>query len=1313
MICKIIDIYSNKWYIYKIRLVEVGTMKTIAKTILSLSLICALLLSYALPAAATEQSNVKAATRATASWDVDGDGTLSILCIGNSFSVDAMQYVYQIAKNLGISSIYLGNLYIGGCTLATHYTNASGNKAAYTYYTNTSGSWSTTESYKMGTAISSRSWDYISMQQASGDSGDASTYNSNLTNLITYVKGKLKNSSTKLVWHMTWAYQGGSTKLANSSYSSQSDMYSKIISAVQSKIKTNSNFKIIVPNGTAIQNARTSLLKDNLTRDGYHLNKYIGRYIAGLTFVRMLTGLDISKVTYKPSGVGYALQQIAIESVNNAVDSPYAKTTSKHGNVTTSSLYARMYPQWKACSFWNSTTSTYNKQNTTASNAPYFFSTQRFDKTSLPVGSVIKVSSGWQYRPEGWESDAQQNSDSRPTNVSTSYVVALEEWWSSWTMRAFNVSNKTDNTSLKSKTADDINGIFQIYVPIENLNTQYYQLRIDITNGAYWQSTNATNYNKLTSGTDFAKQFFATQRFSKSELPAGSVIRISSGWQYRPEGWKTDAQQESASRPAICTERAVLITDSWWGSWTIRAFNASKQDESLLDGLAMSTLTSAFKIYVPASKHTHSNTTSTTAATCTAAGSTVTSCTVCTYSKTETIPALGHNYTESAQTDASCTAPATKTYVCSTCNDSYTENVGETLDHSYDTVRTDVEASCTEAGQKTLICGCGESCTEEIPALGHDEVIIEAVTANCTETGLTEGARCQRCNEILVAQETVAALGHDYSAVETLPTCTEAGFTTHTCEVCGDSYTADPVDATGHSYDDGTVTLLPTCTEAGEMTYVCGTCGGFCTESIEATGHVNTVTNITDATCTEDGSSVVVCSDCGETVSMESIPALGHSYSMTLVAPTCTERGCTVYLCICGDNYVTDYVDATGHSYETTVTEPTCTEDGSIVAVCSDCASGYTETIPATGHVNTVTNVTDATCTEDGSVVVTCACGEIVSTETVPALGHSYSTPDDNGDGTHTAACACGDAITEGHSFVDGTCICGAVEVTEPVVDGKISIGETLSLESDLTMNLRIKTSQLSAYDLSTAYLVVERDVYNSDGTMELETRTLTDYTIKDNRLVFAYTGISAAQMNDEIRAALYIKDANGKEYKSNEKVTSVAIYSDLMLGASAGNEKLITLIMDMLNYGTAAQIYYKRHADAPVNEAFESFKTYASYASTDLKSALEDLSGTDSNGNAGAVITQGLDLSTRVGITYKVKLPAGVDAADATLVVKDADGNALETFDLSTGTVDSKGRYVVTFFGSTSRDMRRMVYATVTVDGAAISDTYTYSIST
>ena len=282
-----------------------------------------------------------------------------------------------------------------------------------------------------------------------------------------------------------------------------------------------------------------------------------------------------------------------------------------------------------------------------------------------------------------------------------------------------------------------------------------------------------------------------------------------------------------------------------------------------------------------------------------------------------------------------------------------------------------------------------------------------------------------------------------------------------------------------------------------------------------------------------------------------------------------------------------------------------------------------------------------------------------------------------------------------------------------PTEDATLIFGSSLDLGNDLTMRFRVREDLLTDYDISTAYLVVERDVYATGAAAAtVQTTTVTDYTVADGRLIFAYPGISAAQMNDAIRATLHVKDADGKEYVSPVLNTSVAAYLDALLQAYASDTNLLSLVMDMVNYGTAAQIYYDRHADAPVKEAFESFQTYAGYASADLKTALEDLSGTISNGNASATITQGLDLSTRVGITYKVTLPADVNAADARLVVKDAEGNELESFDLSSGTVDSKGRYCVTFFGSTSRDMRRVVCATVMAEGEAISDTCTYSIS-
>lgn len=67
----------------------------------------------------------------------------------------------------------------------------------------------------------------------------------------------------------------------------------------------------------------------------------------------------------------------------------------------------------------------------------------------------------------------------------------------------------------------------------------------------------------------------------------------------------------------------------------------------------------------------------------------------------------------------------------------------------------------------------------------HVEEVMPAVEPTCTKTGLTEGKRCSGCGEVLVAQETVPALGRT----------TESG----TCERCGQSFGDWRID---YSVDD-------------------------------------------------------------------------------------------------------------------------------------------------------------------------------------------------------------------------------------------------------------------------------------------------------------------------------------------------------------------------------------------------------------------------------------------------------------------------------------------------------------------------------
>ncbi|MCD7769648.1 MAG: CAP domain-containing protein, partial [Oscillospiraceae bacterium] len=77
----------------------------------------------------------------------------------------------------------------------------------------------------------------------------------------------------------------------------------------------------------------------------------------------------------------------------------------------------------------------------------------------------------------------------------------------------------------------------------------------------------------------------------------------------------------------------------------------------------------------------------------------------------------------------------------------------------------------------------------------HDYTAAEVIDPTCTEDGYTTYT-CSRCGDSYTG-DTVAALGHDYTATVTEPTCTADGYTTYTCSRCGDSYTGDTVAALG------------------------------------------------------------------------------------------------------------------------------------------------------------------------------------------------------------------------------------------------------------------------------------------------------------------------------------------------------------------------------------------------------------------------------------------------------------------------------------------------------------------------------------
>lgn len=251
---------------------------------------------------------------------------LKLLAIGNSFSDDTMKFVGYIMKDMGISDFSLGNLYVPGCTLDKHYDNAMTDAAVYEFRTTTDGEWITKKETPLKEALAYDDWEFISMQQQSDSHGRPETFG-HLDDMISYVQEHCPKAT--LLWNMTWALSSDSERAQFDYYDrDQMKMYNAITKTVQSLIVPKSVFKAISPVGTTIQNLRTSYMGDTLNRDGLHLTYHLGRFAAGLTFFKALTGMDIDRCNYKPEDVTDQDAAAIKEAVNNAIKNPFAVTAS-------------------------------------------------------------------------------------------------------------------------------------------------------------------------------------------------------------------------------------------------------------------------------------------------------------------------------------------------------------------------------------------------------------------------------------------------------------------------------------------------------------------------------------------------------------------------------------------------------------------------------------------------------------------------------------------------------------------------------------------------------------------------------------------------------------------------------------------------------------------------------------------------------------------------------------------------------------------------------------------------------------------------
>ena len=368
-------------------------------------------------------------------------------------------------------------------------------------------------------------------------------------------------------------------------------------------------------------------------------------------------------------------------------------------------------------------------------------------------------------------------------------------------------------------------------------------------------------------------------------------------------------------------------------------------------------------------------------ATCTDNAVEKSTCDVCkkaTHEKIITDTMLAHTFKNyKSDENATCKVDGTMTAVCEMCKeakDTKTDvdshkNAPHTPDakaekctlcgadlvcrHTYSAEKLITKtATCTTEGQKAIVCSkchANKPGSEEVvPAKGHAWGEGEITkTATCKNTGSMRYTCNNMCGETKTEEIPVAE--HNYKEEITHATCTEDGYSTFTCTVCGSHYVDNAVKAYGHMFDtyfhdEGSATCYKDGTKTAECANGCGKKNTLDDPNTKTDHEMTDFTVITPATCTEDGEEEAKCfyfDNCGYS-EIVPVDALGHNF----INNTCTRCGAV------NGNETPDTGDHTYPDKWSIIIPATCKETGVAVKVCFDCHEVIAQVVPKSGHAD-------------------------------------------------------------------------------------------------------------------------------------------------------------------------------------------------------------------------------------------------------------------------------------------------------------------------------------------------------------------------
>ena len=175
----------------------------------------------------------------------------------------------------------------------------------------------------------------------------------------------------------------------------------------------------------------------------------------------------------------------------------------------------------------------------------------------------------------------------------------------------------------------------------------------------------------------------------------------------------------------------------------------------------------------------------------------------------------------------------------------------------------------------------------------------------------------------------------------------------------------------------------------------------------------------------------------------------------------------------------------------------------------------------------------------------------------------------------------CGMVCT--HSYENNVCtVCGQTITTTPSIYAK---NVSLAFEDEILLNIYFTVSDLG--DLGEADMgLLTWTAPNSDGTIDNANAVIPGAVYHSSLGMYSVRtqGIAAKNLSDTVYFKIYLRLSDGSYLYTKQMKYSPITYANNILAGSQHSTEMKTLVVAMLNYGAAAQVYFDYKADQLMN---------------------------------------------------------------------------------------------------------------------------------